>query len=242
LLAGLSSNASLRTLRLNGNTSITAAGLSHFKQYFQSSTCSLQVLDIYSINIGDEGALALVDALAHCKSLKKLGICGRSSGVSVTGLQAFSKLLCDSSAPNNAYLSNHTLRSIGYAWGGWNAVAAECCQNNIIPWLEVNKNSSTSNIAAKIKVLSCFPYLNMTPLFQWDLKLLPFVKAWFQSVEGRGDSEPILRSRELSAIYSFVRGMPVWVANNYKQYLTEPEQQLRDILMKNVLPFLTYVG
>jgi hypothetical protein len=46
LLAGLSSNASLRTLRLNGNTSITAAGLSHFKQYFQSSTCSLQVLDI----------------------------------------------------------------------------------------------------------------------------------------------------------------------------------------------------
>jgi hypothetical protein len=118
-------------------------------------------------------------------------------------------------------------------------VAAECYQNNIIPWLEVNKNSSTSNIAAKIKVLRYFPHLNMTPLFQWDLKLLPFVKAWFESIEGRGTYATVLHSRELSAIYSFVRGMPVWVANNYNQYLTE--QQLIDILIKNVLPFLVLV-
>ena len=119
--AGLSSNASLRKLDLSCNTSITAAGLSHFKQCFESSTCSLQVLGIYSMNIGDKGALALVDALAHSKSLKELGIRWHSSGVSV-GLQAFSKLLCVTSAPNNAYLSNHTLRSIGDP-RSWNAVA-----------------------------------------------------------------------------------------------------------------------
>jgi hypothetical protein len=100
-------------------------------------------------------------------------------------------------------------------------------------WLEVNKISSSSNIAAKIKVLcfflfSSFPDLNMTPLFQWDLKLLPFVKAWFQqfTITDRGTYETIIRSRELSAIYSFVRGMPVWVADDCKQYLPEQLNRL----------------
>ncbi len=228
LATGLLSNTSLQKLDLSSNTSITAAGLSHFKQYFESSTCSLQVLDIYSINIGDEGALALVDALAHSKSLKELGIRMESSGVSVTGLQAFSNLLCDLSAPNNAYLSNHTLRSIGDP-RSWNTVADEyqyILYQLIWIWLNVNKNSSSANIAAKIKVLSCFPDLNMTPLFQWDLKLLPFVKAWFQTIEGTGTYATIVRSRELSAIYSFVRGMPTWVADDCKRYLTEQLNRL----------------
>ncbi len=228
LSTGLLSNSSLQKLVLSSNASITAAGLINFKPYLQSPTCSLQVLDICSINIGDEGALALVDAMTHNKSLKVLGI-SSSSGVSVTGLQAFSKLLCDSSAPNNAYLSNHTLRSIGYPVGR-NSVAAKCYKNNISPWLEVNKNSSSSNMAAKIKVLSCFPDLNMTPLFQWELKLLPFAKDWFQHItptdEGWGDLAENIRSRELSAIYSFVRGMPVWVADDCKQYLTEQLNRL----------------
>jgi hypothetical protein len=231
LVAGLSSNNSLQKLDLSSNTSITAVGLSHFKHYFQSSTCSLQVLDIYSINIGDEGALALVDALAHSKSLKELGFRVESSGVSVTGLQAFSKLLCDFSAPNNAYVSNHTLRSIGDP-RSWNAVADEYLYN-ISLWLEVNNVYSSSNKdAAKIKVLCCFllsclPDLNMTPLFKWDLKLLPFVKAWFQQfITGSETYAPIIQTRELSAIYSFVRGMPVWVADDYKQYLPEQLNKL----------------
>jgi Ran GTPase-activating protein (RanGAP) involved in mRNA processing and transport len=230
LVTGLSSNNSLQNLDLSSNTSITAVGLSHFKHYFQSSTCSLQVLDIYSINIGDEGALALVDALAHSKSLKELGFRVESSGVSVTGLQAFSKLLCDFSAPNNAYVSNHTLRSIGDP-RSWNEVADEYLYN-ISLWLEVNNvYSSSNNDAAKIKVLCCFllsclPDL-MTPLFQWDLKLLPFVKAWFQQfITGSETYAPIIQTRELSAIYSFVRGMPVWVADDYKQYLPEQLNKL----------------
>ena len=227
LAVGLSSNNSLQKLDLSGNRSITAAGLSHFKRYFQSSTCSLQVLDIYSINIGDEGALALVDALAHNKSLEKLGfLWGDSSGFS--GLNVFSKLLCDSSTPNSAYLSNHTLGSVGCLWG-WDAVADEY-QSNISPWLELNKNSSSSNAAAKVKVLRCFPDLNMTPLFQWDMKLLPFAKAWFEGItpadKGWGDLAETIRSRELSVIYIFVRGMPVWVSDDYKKYFTEQLNRL----------------
>ena len=102
-------------------------------------------------------------------------------------------------------------------------MADDIYQYNILTRLEVNKNSSSSNIAAKIKVRSCFPDLNMTPLFQWGLKFLPLIKAWFQC-----DVEPatIIRSRELSAIYSFVRGMPVWVADDCKQYLAEQLNRL----------------
>jgi Ran GTPase-activating protein (RanGAP) involved in mRNA processing and transport len=230
LVAGLSSNTSLRELNLSSNTSITAVGLSHFKLYFQSPNCALRTLSIYNIRFGDEGALALVDAMAHNKSLEELRFLGgESSDVSVTGMKAFSKLVCDSSTPNNAYLSNHTLRLIGYSWGwfalaveGWSAVADEYL-NNISPWLELNKNSSSSNAAAKSKVLSCFPGLNMTPLLKWDLKFLPFAKAWFQCIkaEDKGKFATIIRSRELSVIYSFVRGMPVLVADDSKQYLTE---------------------
>ena len=90
---------------------------------------------------------------------------------------------------------------------------------SITSWLGSRyTRTAGSNIAAKINVRSCFPDLNMTPLFQWGLKFLPLTKAWFQC-----DVEPatIIRSRELSAIYSFVRGMPVWVADDCKQYLAE---------------------
>ena len=34
-----------------------------------------------------------------------------------------------------------------------------------------------------------------------------------------------IRSRELSVIYSFVRGMPVWVADDCKKYMTEQLQR-----------------
>ena len=52
------------------------------------------------------------------------------------------------------------------------------------------------------------------------------VETFRQGFTGNGNSEPILRSRELSAIYSFVRGMPVWVADDYKQCLTEQLNRL----------------
>jgi Ran GTPase-activating protein (RanGAP) involved in mRNA processing and transport len=221
LVAGLVSNTSLQALDISSNTSITAAGLSHFKQYFEAPTCSLQFLGIYSMNIGEEGALALVDALTHNKSLKELKMWRDISGITRTGWKAFSKLLCDDTSPNNAYLSNHTLHRIG--------LDNDDFMNGVTPWLEVNKHSRSPSMAGKIKVLRGFSDLNMTPLLQWDLKLFPFAKDWFQHItpadEGWGDLTANIRSRELSVIYSFVRGMPVWVAVDCKKYLAEQLQR-----------------
>ncbi len=222
LVAGLVSNTSLRTLDLSRNSSITAVGLSHFKQYLEAPTCSLQVLGIYSINIGDDGALALVDVMTHNSTLEELRLWRDSCGITETGWKSFSKLLCDSSTPNNAYLSNHTLRRIGYDNDDFN--------EGVSPWLEVNRCSRSPSMAGKIKVLRGFSDLNMTPLFQWSLKLLPLAKAWFQHIttadEGWGNLTANIRSRELSVIYSFVRGMPIWVADDCKKYLAEQLQRL----------------
>ena len=69
----------------------------------------------------------------------------------------------------------------------------------------------------------------MTPLLQWGLQFFPLAKIWFQGItpadEGWGDLAESIRSRELSVIYNFVRGMPVWVASDCKQYLAEQLQR-----------------
>ena len=45
------------------------------------------------------------------------------------------------------------------------------------------------------------------------------VKAWFETVTSSDDaSRARIRNGELSAIYKFVRGLPVYVANENKHY------------------------
>ncbi|KAK1734050.1 leucine-rich repeat protein [Skeletonema marinoi] len=229
LTAGLSHNCTLRELDLSENTAITAIGLSHLRQYLWAPSCALESLSIYCINFGDEGAFALVDALTRNKSLKELLFGGvRYAGITVAGWEAFSKLLCDSSSANNMYLSNHTLQTICHSW---------LWRDNITPWLKANGDSQSQSTAAKYKILKRISDLNMVPFFQWDLKFLPLVKSWFQTVTSCPDMKSSdewiklatsirSRGRELSAMYKFVRGMPVLVAYNYKQYLM---QQLRSI-------------
>jgi len=64
---------------------------------------------------------------------------------------------------------------------------------------------------AMFKVIICHPNVNMQPFFHWKLKFLPLVVAWFDKVRSiRSISENT--PRELSAVYQFVRGMPMLVA------------------------------
>eukprot|EP00984_Skeletonema_dohrnii_P015070 scaffold6450_cov147-Skeletonema_dohrnii-CCMP3373.AAC.2 len=107
LALGLSRNSHLKDLDLSGNRAITSVGLRSLKQYFRSPTCALETLEVYSIDFGDEGAYALADALGRNKSVKSLRFDKR--GITSKGWKAFLKLICDSSSPNNVYLSNHTL-------------------------------------------------------------------------------------------------------------------------------------
>eukprot|EP00985_Skeletonema_marinoi_P007980 scaffold3554_cov83-Skeletonema_marinoi.AAC.2 len=210
----LPSNNAPEILDLTGNTAITATGLHSLKQYFQSPSCALETLTLYRIDIGDEGAYALADALGQNKSLKSLRFGER--GITTKGMKAFLKLLCDSSSPNNIYLSNHTLREISVV--RYTQASSEV-HKSILDWLKVNEDYDAWNLTAKAKILHFFPNLDMVPLFQWNLKFLPLVKSWFENTTSSNEAfAASIRNRELSAVYQFVRGLPVLVVSDFRHY------------------------
>jgi Ran GTPase-activating protein (RanGAP) involved in mRNA processing and transport len=222
LAAGLSRNSTLQELELSGITAITAAGLRSLKQYFRSPLCALKTLFIQSINFGDEGAYALADALRHNKSLQSLSFFGEMGGITSKGWEAFLKLLCDTSSPNSLYLSNHTLIELDEWWHYAGSV-----KKSITDWLRVNEFYQTrtlaanfhTGLAAKAKILNFFPDLDMVPLFQWDLKFLPLVKTWFQTITSPNDELlASIRNRELTAIYKFVIGVSLLVVDDFKRF------------------------
>ena len=215
LAIGLSRNSQLKTLDLTGNTAITASGLRSLKQCFRSPSCALENLRLYGINIGDEGAHALADALGGNKSLKTLYFGER--GMTLNGWGAILKLLCDSSSPHNIQLSNHTLCNLS---GYFFTHSGSDVKTRIASWLKLNKDCRTPNLAAKSKILQLFPDLDMVPLFQWNLKPLPLVKRWFETVTSPCDNFAArIRNKELSSIYKFVKGLPVLVVDDLRRDL-----------------------
>ena len=206
LAAGLT-NSTLEELFLSGNL-ITGVGLRSFSTYFQSVSCCLKTLNLYGINFGDEGAMALAEGLMGNKFLKSLNFNPDHSGITDVGWAAFSKLVCDPSSINSTYHSNHNIRTIGH----------NSSPLDIRQYLGLNGCPHP----AIHKILKSHPDIDMEPFFQWKLKLLPVVTSWFGSCRSRiylGESihRQSLQNRELSAFYKFVRGMPSLTVISYWQ-------------------------
>lgn len=73
-------------------------------------------------------------------------------------------------------------------------------------------------LAAKLKILAFFPNIDMSPFFKWSLKYLPFVKNWFDTVTSSNESAAAcIETRNLSAVYQFVRGMSFLVVDECKK-------------------------
>eukprot|EP00984_Skeletonema_dohrnii_P023868 scaffold12966_cov78-Skeletonema_dohrnii-CCMP3373.AAC.1 len=221
LAAGMT-NTSLKTLYLSNNL-ITGAGLRSLSDYFQSESCCLKILNLHQVNFGDEGALALADALIGNKSLTSLCFHPGHAGITDVGWAAFSKLLCDPSSIKSTYHSNHIIKRIGE----YEMLSAPL---NIRRYVELNKYPHP----AMNKILESHPDLDMEPFFRWKLKLLPVVTNWFRSAISRvandlGESiqRGSLPSRELSALYKFVRGMPAFAVTSYWQQLVMNAQAKR---------------
>ncbi|KAK1734004.1 leucine-rich repeat protein [Skeletonema marinoi] len=196
-LAAAITNTKLEELYLSGNL-ITAVGLRSLSTYFQSERCCLETLYLYRVNFGDEGAVALADGLMGNKSLKCLDFHPDQAGITDVGWAAFSKLLCDPSDVNSTYLSNHNIRTIG----DYSAPL------DIRRYLDLNGHPHP----AMNKILKSHPDLEMEPFFQWKLKFLPVMVAWFERAQGN-ESEQSIESRKLSSMYDFVRGMPMLVCH-----------------------------
>ena len=121
-------------------------------------------------------------------------------------------------SPNSLYLSNQTLCHLGdYSrlFGG------DFVKDSVAFWLEMHTAyliNKVGHLAAKAKILHFFPDLDMVPLFYWGLKFFPLIKHWFEVISlPNYEVEAKIRSRELSSIYKFVRGLSVVVVDELKK-------------------------
>jgi len=236
LVPGLHNNKQLEELVISDQ--ITAAGLRYLSPLLQSDSCSLRYLSA-RMRFDDEKAAALADALTGNKSLETLYLPypgDEECGITELGWSAFSHLLCDTSSINNTYLSNHTLTHIGApTFDGTPRDVIELLRMNAsaIELLEMNayvhtirSRENAVKCVARCKILMSHPDLEMEPLFVYKLKFLPLVMNWFRkkiklqlAVTGRmiGLTESLtkLQSRELSAVFKFVRDMPLLVIEGF---------------------------
>eukprot|EP00984_Skeletonema_dohrnii_P013956 scaffold5839_cov103-Skeletonema_dohrnii-CCMP3373.AAC.6 len=209
LVEGVVNCCSLTDLDLSDNHLITAVGLRTLSTFFRSDNCCMEILWLWGIHFGDDGAVALADGLMGNNSLTRVKF--DSSDVTASGWAAFSRLLCDTSSVNNTYLSNHTLVEIGGIRNAGNS-------STIVEYLELNE---LQNCATAIcKILDSHPDIVVEPLFQWKLKCLPLVVTWLESARSYlgnvNESTEVFQCRQLSALYKFVRGMPQLAVDGYR--------------------------
>jgi hypothetical protein len=230
LVPGLRNNKKLETFITPDQ--ITAVGLRYLSPFLHSSSCSLCFLNVKCMRLGDEEATALADALKGNKSLETLYLRypeDEECEVTGAGWSTFSKLLCDTSTINNTYLSNHTLTYVGAPNG------MDDTPGNIVGLLKMNaavKNKKhlgsrdVMQCLTRSKILMSHPDLDMQPLFVYKLKLLPLIMNWFRrsivlcqlyddKVGVWRESPSKLRRRELSAVFKFVRDMPLLVIEGF---------------------------
>lgn len=201
----------IETLNLSRNR-ITASAVSVLTPIFRSESCSLKVIKLDQMNIEDGGAEILAEGLRGNKSLTELVF--DCKNVTELGWSTFSKLLCDTSSVNNTYLSNHTLQTIRSMY---DSSGSGNIPLSVQRWVRLNKQDQYDIPICKI--LMFHSDLDMTPFFQWKLKLLPLVLAWFERARSCrgfiGGSNTSFEVRELSAVYQFIHGLPLLVVNGF---------------------------
>ena len=204
-------------LNLRGNDSITATGLSYLSNSIRSDSCCVETLHLEHIPLGDYGLEVLALGLADNKSVRSLYLEDLDNDISVNsaGWLAFSKALCDTSSVNSTYLSNHTICKFRVVGRGGGETT-----------LHLRLHEEHPQYAARCKILMKHPHLDMTPFFEWKLKFLPFVVAWFErskpctmmtiydanSASRRrvvDESDESFESRKLTAMYEFIHGIPL---------------------------------
>ena len=217
---GMANCCNLKKLNLSGNSSITANGLATLSSLLQAEQCTLCNLLLHGIRLGDDGAAVLANGLIGNKSLTTLSVDNPS--ITAKGWASFSKLLCDTSSVNDTYLSNHTLEMIG------SCHVMRGIPSDIANILRLNESQNQG--AAICKILRSHPDIDITPLFEFNLKCIPLVVEWFEDAKSYHDevneSSEVFQCRQLSAVYRFIRGMPLVAANGFRS------QKMKDVRLQ----------
>ena len=233
-LVGPASSSGLRRLTaldLDGNDVGSTGGCDVVAGLLRDPACALRVLRLGRNGIDGVGASILAASLTDNVYLEELHLGGNPGIASVVGLEAFSRLICDVSTVNATYLSNHTLSVLGVMPPF--APVFLCLEES----LRLNGTTSSStpgnssggrrrSDAGKRKVLRYHPTLDVGPLLEYDLKLLPHVVDWFDGAAaartatgggdggGGDDDEYDVALRKQTALFQFVRALPTtWHAS-----------------------------
>ena len=205
----------LEILDLARNNNITSSGVAVLSRIFRHGSCSLKHIDLSWTNIEDSAVQAFAEALVGNESLTHLFF--GCANVTASGWSALSTLLCDTSSVNNIYLSNHTLGTIG--------CFPEAASSGVQQYLWLNSQSQYD--VPTCKILMSHWDLDMTPLLQWRLKLLPHVLAWFERARScrayLKESIKTFKRRKLSAVYQFIRGLPLLAASGFYKRMSTAE-------------------
>ena len=88
---------------------------------------------------------------------------------------------------------------------------------DIEEYLHLNK--SHNQAAAICKILRSHTEIDVTSLFQGKLTYLPLLIAWFENskrhLDKVNESIEVFKSRQLTAVYKFIRGMPQLAVDGY---------------------------
>lgn len=216
MVDAIKGNHSLEDLGLGSNR-IGDAGCETLSTLLADPHSNVQYLGLVVNDIGNDGAITIINALACNNQLKGLYLDHNAIDTNVME-DAFSRLLCNTSSINQTYSSNHALNSLGLPHRN---------SNHLNYLLKKNKDTNKSHVAMR-KILKYHPKIDMKPFFGWDaegewtLKGLPYVLAWFDKAQVVIENEEryeydssgmevhwIIEKRKLSAVYEFAKAMPL---------------------------------
>ena len=149
--------------------SLSPRGPRDIAESLANPECQLETLDLDNTDIGDEGAATLAEGLRNNQRLAHMSL--GNNNITETGWNAFSSILCDTSSIKATHGSNHTLQSLG----GYSGDIPE----DVDMMLQINSEEDKSRVAAR-KILWTHHHLDMRPLFDRRLDLLPCVVAWLE--------------------------------------------------------------
>jgi len=194
-------------LLLPGNR-IGNAGCETLATLLEDNNCSLQSLSLSRNLVSNDGAIAIANSLENNTTLNKFYIEGSPIDTRVVQ-DAFSSVMCKTSSIMDTYHSNHALQTLSAP----QPICGKCM------WLRsLNEGTNKRHVAIK-KIIQYHPNIDMTPLFELDmkegdrnLKGLPYVITLFEI--GMPEASPIapecnIEARKLSAIYQFAQAMPL---------------------------------
>ena len=190
-----------KILHLANNYSLSPDGARVIATSLADPECRLEQLSLYGCNIEDAGAAVLATSLRHNRRLSSMRLLVNRE-ITETGWDAFLSILCDTTSINATHGSNHTLEFLG----GGPEDNNYGVRQDVGFMLHLNHGKNKSLVAAE-KILLVHGHLDMKPLFDRELDLLPYVVAWLENFD-----ESWLDVK-LSSIFEFVRAMPMGVVN-----------------------------